>query len=144
MRARSWLGWMTLLAGCAAAQGSPPSAAPEVVMPTLPLGTHEMPAGLRPMELGGGFFDVARSDASGPDAGVACGDGLVGPSEDCDIARMPDTVCPAGVVSCVLCIECVLVGRVAPACGNGALDDGEACDDGNRISGDGCSACAID
>lgn len=26
-----------------------------------------------------------------------------------------------------------------PLCGNGVLDDGEACDDGNRISGDGCN-----
>ena len=24
-------------------------------------------------------------------------------------------------------------------CGNGFLDDGEQCDDGNRIDGDGCS-----
>ena len=29
---------------------------------------------------------------------------------------------------------------VAPACGNGTLDPGELCDDGNTSSGDGCSA----
>ncbi|MEQ9501501.1 MAG: LamG-like jellyroll fold domain-containing protein [Deltaproteobacteria bacterium] len=32
-----------------------------------------------------------------------------------------------------------------PACGNGALDDGETCDDGNLLAMDGCStACAIE
>ena len=31
------------------------------------------------------------------------------------------------------------------ACGNGVLDPGEACDDGNTASGDGCSAtCTIE
>ena len=33
---------------------------------------------------------------------------------------------------------CILI------CGNGTLDAGEACDDGNVISGDGCSNCVID
>jgi cysteine-rich repeat protein len=28
---------------------------------------------------------------------------------------------------------------VASACGNGALDAGEECDDGNTTAGDGCS-----
>jgi cysteine-rich repeat protein len=27
-----------------------------------------------------------------------------------------------------------------PACGNGLLDEGEVCDDGNRVGGDGCNA----
>lgn len=31
-------------------------------------------------------------------------------------------------------------GASAPPCGNGVLDEGEACDDGNAASGDGCSA----
>ena len=31
-------------------------------------------------------------------------------------------------------------GIVGPGCGNGAIDDGEVCDDGNAASGDGCSA----
>jgi cysteine-rich repeat protein len=29
-------------------------------------------------------------------------------------------------------------------CGNGALDNGEACDDGNSVAADGCSACGVD
>ena len=28
-------------------------------------------------------------------------------------------------------------------CGNGSLDEGEQCDDGNNINGDGCSAQCI-
>ncbi|MBX5483914.1 MAG: DUF4215 domain-containing protein [Myxococcaceae bacterium] len=28
--------------------------------------------------------------------------------------------------------------RCQPTCGNGTLDEGEACDDGNQVSGDGC------
>jgi cysteine-rich repeat protein len=34
-------------------------------------------------------------------------------------------------------------GRVSPRCGNGTLDPGESCDDGNTADGDGCdSTCA--
>jgi cysteine-rich repeat protein len=36
-----------------------------------------------------------------------------------------------------LCAGGVCIG---PTCGNGELDDGEACDDGNQTSGDGCRA----
>lgn len=30
------------------------------------------------------------------------------------------------------------------ACGNGVIDTGEECDDGNYVNGDGCTSCAID
>ena len=30
-----------------------------------------------------------------------------------------------------------------PVCGNGVLDAGEECDDGNRVSGDGCSSACV-
>ena len=32
------------------------------------------------------------------------------------------------------------VSEIPPLCGNGAIDPGEGCDDGNLVSGDGCSA----
>ena len=35
------------------------------------------------------------------------------------------------------------VGSTAPVCGNGVLETGEACDDGNNVSGDGCSSTCI-
>ncbi|MDO8630242.1 MAG: DUF4215 domain-containing protein, partial [Phycisphaerales bacterium] len=31
-------------------------------------------------------------------------------------------------------------GGNAPSCGNGTVETGEQCDDGNTVSGDGCSA----
>lgn len=34
--------------------------------------------------------------------------------------------------------------EVDPRCGDGFVDDGEACDDGNSIAGDGCTTCVID
>jgi cysteine-rich repeat protein len=37
-----------------------------------------------------------------------------------------------------------LIGEVVPACGNGIVDAGEQCDDGNTASGDGCeNTCKI-
>jgi cysteine-rich repeat protein len=33
---------------------------------------------------------------------------------------------------------CILI------CGNGSIDAGETCDDGNVIANDGCTNCAID
>jgi len=42
-----------------------------------------------------------------------------------DVIMYPDTTVPDAYV---------------PGCGNGTLDDGEACDDGNQVSGDGCNA----
>ncbi|AKT41886.1 uncharacterized protein CMC5_061070 [Chondromyces crocatus] len=35
-------------------------------------------------------------------------------------------------------------GEPVPRCGDGAIDAGERCDDGNGVSGDGCSACGVD
>jgi len=39
-----------------------------------------------------------------------------------------------------------IVAATGPAltCGNGTVDDGETCDDGNRVDGDGCSANCVD
>src|SRR5262249_8495038 len=38
----------------------------------------------------------------------------------------------------------VAISGAAVTCGNGVVDDGETCDDGNRIDGDGCSANCLD
>jgi cysteine-rich repeat protein len=51
--------------------------------------------------------------------------------------------CPDGAV-CPGGFRCGMAGDILvcipPACGNGRLDPGEACDDGNNVSGDGCPA----
>ena len=41
--------------------------------------------------------------------------------------------------------DCIGVPPCVPGCGNGSIDPGESCDDGNILSGDGCSsACQIE
>lgn len=53
----------------------------------------------------------------------------------------PSVVCPAPL----RCAEQGEAVCVAPTCGNGRLDPGESCDDGNNASGDQCPAdCAPD
>src|SRR6185436_12695263 len=51
--------------------------------------------------------------------------------------------CPGGAV-CPVGLRCTATGSMPicalPTCGDGHLDRGEACDDGNNVSGDGCPA----
>lgn len=52
-------------------------------------------------------------------------------------ARCADgSYCPSGTV----CDEANGGCRSVAGCGDGTVDDGEVCDDGNQISGDGCAA----
>jgi cysteine-rich repeat protein len=63
-----------------------------------------------------------------PTTGVSCDDGNACTSGDlCDGSGM-----------------CVAGAPVCPLCGNGIINAGEACDDGNNDSGDGCGACLIE
>jgi cysteine-rich repeat protein len=63
--------------------------------------------------------------------GGFCGDGNVGPGEECDTSG-PSATCSA---SC----------QLLDGCGDGNLDAGESCDDNNIVSGDGCSStCQLD
>lgn len=39
---------------------------------------------------------------------------------------------------------CIISTDDDPFCGDGIRDPGEACDDGNGVAGDGCTACSID
>jgi hypothetical protein len=49
-----------------------------------------------------------------------CGDGTIGPGEDCD---PPGTICPDQVTTCTPDCTCP-----EPLCGNGTVDPGEPCD----------------
>jgi cysteine-rich repeat protein len=55
-----------------------------------------------------------------------------------------DIVIPitAGVYACETVLDTVVVG--AGVCGDGVVDPGEACDDGNLFDGDGCSSVCTD
>lgn len=61
-----------------------------------------------------------------PSAAIAACAGM-SDGASCSIAGLPNGVCSGG-----LC--------VAPGCGNGVVEAGEICDDGNTIAGDGCAA----
>ena len=45
----------------------------------------------------------------------------------------------AGVVE-MKCGDAAPIRLYAYSCGNGAVDPGESCDDGNQVAGDGCDA----
>jgi cysteine-rich repeat protein len=74
----------------------------------------------------------------------ACDDGLFcNGVETCDA----DLGCVAGEDACEAgeCDEAADVCLEAETCGDGSVQAGEACDDGNRLPGDGCSAeCAVE
>ena len=79
-----------------------------------------------------------------------CGNGSVDGVEQCDGADLGGASCETrgftrGTLGCNA--DCTFDEGACEtaACGNGRLESGEACDDGNGASGDGCSAsCAIE
>jgi len=73
----------------------------------------------------GQVCDEARQSCVDPQQLTAC-DGMADLSA-CTTTAIPDGVCSGGV--------CLPTG-----CGNGVVEPGELCDDGNTVSGDGCSA----
>ncbi|MDY0004136.1 MAG: DUF4215 domain-containing protein [Polyangia bacterium] len=80
-----------------------------------------------------------------------CGDGVKDASELCDDGNnVSGDGCSAGCLVEFVCgndycetesyESCELCPRdCCPDCGNGILDEGEGCDDGNNVGGDGCS-----
>lgn len=81
---------------------------------------------------------------------ILCGNGTVDPGEECDDGNeVPDDSCSnechttfCGIESCSSSssISASNSSSVATLCGNGTVDPGEECDDGNQISYDGCNA----
>ncbi len=64
-----------------------------------------------------------------------CGNGVREPGESCE-RPVPGAPFPAGCNT----TTCLNEGTTPPECGNGRPDPGEDCDDGNLVSGDGCSS----
>jgi len=62
-----------------------------------------------------------------------CGNSVIEPPEECE----GDWHCPSGI--CLYC-HCE---SLPEQCGNGTLEGSEQCDDGNRMSGDGCSGVCV-
>jgi len=110
---------------------------------------------------GDGRIDCADDGCApfcGVDAGVSCGNGAVDPGEDCDnaIAQGMAGACPSTCDDMNTCTTDELRGAgtcnahcihqpVPDCCGNGTLDSGEFCDDGNQRSYDGCTSdCQIE
>src|SRR5262249_50858092 len=87
-----------------------------------------------------------------PRAPATCGNGVVEDGEQCDEAtangttascctascqfKPPGTACTGGTCNAAG----VCVPRAPATCGNGVVEDGEQCDDGNTTGGDCCSA----
>src|SRR5882724_2997625 len=77
---------------------------------------------------GDGLLVGLEAQAGGcDDGGTASGDGC---SDTCKVE--PAYVCSGEPSKC------------AKTCGNGQLDSGEACEDGNGKAGDGCNACQLE
>ncbi|MBZ5715166.1 DUF4215 domain-containing protein [Nannocystis pusilla] len=96
---------------------------------------------------GDGVCDVHENAAAcGEDCGAGCGDGACDAGEevtcprDCepcsgDSCVCGDMVCGPGESMTTCPQDCT-----EPICGNGAKEDGEACDDGNMLDTDACTS----
>jgi cysteine-rich repeat protein len=75
-------------------------------------------------------------------ATVTCGNAIVDSGEECDTGDFLQGCNPLYGESCEYCAEnCQLLELRGSYCGDGIKDTGEElCDDGNNISGDGCSS----
>lgn len=74
---------------------------------------------------------------------LTCGNGSLDAGEACDDNNNVTESCAYGQTSCTVCDQsCVSLPGVTSWCGDGRVNSasGEACDDGNTTSGDGCSS----
>ena len=75
-----------------------------------------------------------------------CGNGIIEGLEQCDDGNTVTETCPYGEGFCDVCSSaCFILEGQTSLCGDGALDvlNGEQCDDGNLIDGDGCSSACL-
>jgi cysteine-rich repeat protein len=76
-----------------------------------------------------------------PNQTLVCVCGLDKGAQTCDEqGRLSRCECPSQHPDAPIDFEKPPPGETSTACGNGRLDPGEACDDGNAADGDGCSS----
>lgn len=80
-----------------------------------------------------------------------CGDGMIAGAETCDGSNLAGRTCTSlgfaggGTLACSATCAFNVSGCSSGTCGNGTLNSGEECDDGNTVGFDGCSAtCTVD
>jgi len=96
---------------------------------------------------GGDLACTSSCDGYDDSGCYTCGDGNVNPNEECDGANLDGQDCStlglgSGTLSCFENCTFNLTqcsGVPTEYCGNGVIDNGEECDDGNRSNSDDCS-----
>ncbi len=95
-------------------------------------------------------YDLSECEAVG-----RCGDGIIqqDAGEECDLSELGGKTCKdfgysGGTLKCAPdCTfnlgECGDGGGSEGNCGNGVVDPGEECDDGNDVAWDGCNECHV-
>lgn len=105
-----------------------------------------------PAGCGNGRIDTRDACTAGPSSFgfELCDDGNLTPGDGCDASCNPEPgwACSLGT-SPTFCARFSPLGpayrEAAGTCGNGLVEAGEQCDDGNTFGGDGCScSCAIE
>ena len=76
----------------------------------------------------------------------ACGNGILEEGEVCDDGDTVTNVCDYGQTECTVCAaDCTEQPGDTSFCGDTSVDaaNGEECDDGNTVDGDGCSSLCL-
>jgi len=94
----------------------------------------------------GGSAAAGQSSTGGTTAVPGCGDGIVNGSEGCDSMPQNNDLGDGCTPLCAAEPNCPAAGGgCSTTCGDGFAVASEQCDDGNAISGDGCSSiCQIE
>lgn len=81
---------------------------------------------------------------------ATCGNSRIDPGEGCDRGQIIPLLCKANCtnegadsIACAVSSPPAYCTAKPNTCGNSRKDDGESCDDGNTVNGDGCSATCL-
>jgi cysteine-rich repeat protein len=88
-------------------------------------------------------------DSSGCAPAPTCNNGIIDPGESCDGANLGGATCasalnqPTAIGQLTCHANCTFNTSACTSCGDGYLQGGEQCDDGNATNGDGCDGCIV-